>query len=135
MFDVDHFKALNDSQGHQAGDEALHIVAQTLAATARAYDLPARYGGEEFVVILPGTSEEAAQVAAERFRAAIEACSAGVTASGGVATFPVTATTADGLVGAADAALYASKRSGRNRVTAAPHIVEPLPEAPVRLTG
>ena len=120
MLDVDHFKKLNDTLGHQVGDDALREVAQTLAGAARAYDFPARYGGEEFIVILPGTGAEAALRAAERFREAVEGCGAGVTVSGGTATFPLHALDADGLVGAADRALYAAKHAGRNRVSSAP---------------
>jgi diguanylate cyclase (GGDEF)-like protein len=117
--DIDHFKALNDTYGHQTGDDVLRRVAATLRDTARVYDTPARYGGEEFGVILSRTSAEEAEAVADRLREAIAATvgEPGVTVSAGVATFPLDATDPDALIGAADEALYASKRGGRNRVT------------------
>jgi diguanylate cyclase (GGDEF)-like protein len=119
LMDIDHFKKLNDTFGHQTGDDVLRRVAATLKATARIYDTPARYGGEEFGVILPRTSPEDAMMVADRLREAIGASGddPGVTVSAGVATFPLDAADPDALVGAADEALYASKRGGRNRVT------------------
>jgi diguanylate cyclase (GGDEF)-like protein len=121
LVDIDHFKALNDRHGHQAGDHVLRLVATTLAAACREFDTAARYGGEEFAVLLPATSTDDAVEVAERLRAAIESMPAGlqVTVSAGVATFPFDGTGPDGLVAAADEALYAAKRGGRNRVTAA----------------
>ena len=135
LFDVDHFKALNDSRGHQAGDVALREVAETLASHARNFDVPARFGGEEFAVVLPGAGPEAAMRAADRLRKAIEDCSAGVTVSGGVATFPLHAVNADALVGAADAALYDAKRNGRNRVAAAAGGEDPSADPATELAG
>ena len=122
MLDIDQFKRLNDAHGHQVGDGVLRRVARALKAGSRPYDTPARYGGEEFALVLPRTSQEDGLVIAERIRAAIAEMGEGprVTASVGVATFPLDAATADELVGAADAALYESKRAGRNRVTVAP---------------
>jgi diguanylate cyclase (GGDEF)-like protein len=121
MLDIDHFKQLNDTHGHQVGDQVLQRVARTLKAGLRPYDTAARYGGEEFALVLPRTSRGDGMAIAERIRAALAEMSEEprVTASVGVANFPVDSTTADGLVGAADAALYQSKRAGRNRVTAA----------------
>jgi two-component system cell cycle response regulator len=119
MVDVDHFKALNDKFGHQAGDDVLKLVAGALASTCRDFDTPARYGGEEFAVVLPSCSSAESLVVAERLRrsiAEIEAV-APVTASAGVATFPAHAADPEGLIKAADEALYESKRTGRNRVT------------------
>lgn len=119
MVDVDHFKALNDKHGHQAGDEVLKLVAQVLASACRDFDTAARYGGEEFAVILPSCSSSESLVVAERLRASIAEIEtvAGVTASAGVATFPAHAADSEGLIKAADEALYESKRAGRNRVT------------------
>jgi diguanylate cyclase (GGDEF)-like protein len=119
MLDIDHFKKLNDTRGHQAGDEVLRQVAATLREQRRVYDTAARYGGEEFALILPGMDLGDAAIGAERVRAAIEANGGGVTASLGVATFPHDAGSEDALVAAADEALYRSKHGGRNRVTQA----------------
>ena len=118
MIDLDKFKALNDTRGHQAGDEALRQAAAAIADSCRSYDTAGRYGGEEFAVILPRTDADEAMVVAERLRAAVAERS-GVTASIGVAVFPLDASEADSLVAAADMALYESKRSGRDRVTLA----------------
>ncbi len=119
MVDIDHFKSLNDTHGHQAGDEVLRNVAAALAIECRDFDTPARYGGEEFAVVLPGCAPEEAFGIAERLRAAVAAAPSVVpiTASAGVATFPGQAGDADTLVRAADDALYESKRAGRNRTT------------------
>jgi len=119
MLDLDHFKQLNDTRGHQAGDEVLRRTAATLREQRRAYDVAARYGGEEFALIAPGLAAADATAAAERIRAAIAGNGCGVTASVGVATYPADAADPDALVAAADAALYQSKHAGRNRVTRA----------------
>ncbi len=120
MVDIDHFKTLNDSHGHQAGDEVLRNVAAALSCECRDFDTPARYGGEEFAVVLPGCGQEEAMLIAERLRRAVAAAPSivPITASAGVATFPVHAGDSDTLVRAADDALYDSKRAGRNRTTA-----------------
>jgi diguanylate cyclase (GGDEF)-like protein len=130
MLDLDHFKKLNDTHGHPAGDAALRATAQVLRQIVRGGDFAARYGGEEFVVVLPEATEEGARRFAERIRAALEAASiehAGVrlrvTASLGLAIWPDDALDADGLLTAADRALYAAKAGGRNRVVRA----EPQP--------
>ena len=119
LMDIDHFKKLNDTYGHQTGDDVLRRVAATLKGTARIYDTPARYGGEEFAVILPRTSAEDAEMVGNRLREAIGGSGddPAVTVSAGVATFPLDAADGGTLVGAADEALYASKHGGRNRVT------------------
>jgi diguanylate cyclase (GGDEF)-like protein len=126
MIDIDHFKHLNDTSGHQAGDTALKEVCQNLKAVVRKVDTVARYGGEEFVVLLPQVGREEALEVAEKLRRAVEehpfamgATQPGgrVTISVGVATFPTDATEQPRLVDAADSALYASKRGGRNKVT------------------
>jgi two-component system cell cycle response regulator len=120
MVDIDHFKSLNDTHGHQAGDEVLRNVAAALAIECRDFDTPARYGGEEFAIVLPGCGPEEALKIAERLRGAVAAAPSVVpiTASAGVATFPGHAGDADTLVRAADDALYESKRAGRDRTTA-----------------
>ena len=119
MFDIDHFKALNDTYGHQTGDEVLQKVAHALKVTCRDFDTPARYGGEEFVVILPSCSSKESLSVAERLRQAVGEIDTvtPVTASSGVATFPTHATDIYSLIKAADEALYESKRAGRDRVT------------------
>lgn len=118
MFDVDHFKAYNDTYGHPAGDDVLRRVAQAIREEARAADLVARYGGEEFVVGMPDADSDAAQAAAERIRRRVHADGV-VTISGGVATFPADGVDAESLVARADRALYRAKHDGRDRITLA----------------
>jgi two-component system cell cycle response regulator len=127
MIDVDHFKLVNDDYGHAAGDAALRAIADTLRANTRAFDSLARYGGEEFVVVMPGTEQDDALQAAERLRAAVEALpfelspgvSSRLTVSIGVACCQDMPVTPEALLHAADAALYAAKRAGRNRISIA----------------
>ncbi len=123
MFDLDHFKHLNDTWGHPAGDEVLRVVAASMQASIRLPDVLGRYGGEEFVLLMPDTNLEAAMSVTERIRVAV--ASGGVewkgerlsiSLSGGVACFPSDGTDIASLVAAADAALYAAKRAGRNRI-------------------
>ena len=125
IFDLDHFKHYNDTQGHQAGDEVLKITGQILREMVRPDDTPARYGGEEFIVILPQTPKEGAMVAAERIRARVASHPfpnresqplKTVSLSGGVATFPDDGRNGTDLIASADAALYRGKQAGRNRV-------------------
>jgi diguanylate cyclase (GGDEF)-like protein len=119
LFDIDHFKSLNDSFGHQAGDEILVRFATVLSSTARRYERPSRYGGEEFAIILDNCDAAAAQLAAERFRAAILAevwPHRNITASVGCSTF-TGVESARSMIQQSDEALYYSKRAGRNRVT------------------
>jgi diguanylate cyclase (GGDEF)-like protein len=119
MVDIDYFKQLNDTLGHQAGDEVLRKAAARLAHECREFDTPARYGGEEFAIVLPGCGPEQAVEIAERLRLAVGTVvgTTRVTASAGVATFPAHAADAESLVRTADEALYASKRTGRDRTT------------------
>lgn len=126
MIDLDHFKRINDTHGHRMGDEVLARVGRILRHSARNLDLPARLGGEEFGVLLPDTGLEGATAFAERFRehlAALALPSAAgpvrVTASAGIAVGDDLAD-ADGLLDAADGALYRAKREGRDRVVAGP---------------
>ncbi|NHC12351.1 GGDEF domain-containing protein [Motilibacter deserti] len=121
LLDIDFFKRLNDTYGHQTGDVALQRVAAAVAGAVRGSDVVARYGGEEFAVVMPATGLEDAAMVAERVRAAVQAIEAEphVTVSVGVAAYPEAARTAPVLLAAADAALYASKEGGRNRVSVA----------------
>ena len=125
MFDLDRFKAVNDTHGHQAGDRVLEQLADILRESAREIDRIGRYGGEEFMVLLPGTSIEDAEVFVERVRheVARRPFSIGkdeplnMTLSAGIATYPHPAINdPETLVRLADEALYAAKAAGRNRV-------------------
>jgi len=121
IFDVDNFKRLNDTYGHQAGDEVLQALSAILGATVRKSDMAARYGGEEFVAILPNTMKDEAFNLAVRIKEAVEISSflgqaVRVTLSGGVATFPEDASDAKGLLYAADAAMYEAKAAGKMRI-------------------
>jgi diguanylate cyclase (GGDEF)-like protein len=126
LTDIDHFKAVNDTHGHPAGDRVLQGVARVLAREARTTDLVARYGGEEFAIVMPETDAAGALVIAERIRERVaeaafdvEGGPLRVTLSLGVATFPGDADAKAPLVEAADGCLYAAKRGGRNRTVAA----------------
>jgi diguanylate cyclase len=122
ILDLDHFKRINDSYGHLAGDKVLKIVADQLRKRMRARDFIARFGGEEFVLLLPQTSPAAAAQVAEVLRAAIEACPfhfkgerVVITTSIGLSTFR-SGERGDQVLKRADAALYRAKEQGRNRV-------------------
>jgi diguanylate cyclase (GGDEF)-like protein len=128
LFDLDHFKQVNDTHGHPAGDRVLVATARAVERNLRESDVFARVGGEEFVVLLPNTSEEGAVDFAERLRAALQAISplalavdVQITASFGVVEFDRDSDdpTGEGLIAAADAALYNAKWLGRNRVFSA----------------
>ena len=122
MFDLDHFKRVNDKHGHEAGDEALRAFGDVLRHNTRRMDLSARFGGEEFISIL-GECELASAVSlADRMRTALEARTfawGSVTVSAGAAAYEAGMGSYEVLVAAADRALYASKQAGRNRVTGA----------------
>jgi diguanylate cyclase (GGDEF)-like protein len=126
LIDVDHFKAVNDTWGHPAGDGVLRELAATLDATKRPVDVLGRLGGEEFAMLLPETDAADALAAAERFRAAIaarriaiaEGGALAVTASFGVAALDAGITGAEEWLAQADAPLYAAKWAGRNRCAA-----------------
>ena len=118
MFDIDHFKAVNDTHGHLAGDRVLQKFARTIAAQLRETDRFGRFGGEEFVVVLPETALDEALQLAQRVRQAVQA-DAGpppITVSIGVTPWQGEGDTVDAMLARADQALYAAKRAGRNRV-------------------
>jgi len=125
LLDIDNFKKVNDTYGHQQGDEVLQAVSSVLREASRDIDEPARYGGEELAVVLPQTDLDGAVLMAERVRRGIEALriplldqpgEMSVTASVGVASVPSSASAKTDLIAAADAALYRAKRGGKNRV-------------------
>jgi two-component system cell cycle response regulator len=125
MLDVDHFKSINDTYGHDVGDQALQLVADTMTICLRSCDRVGRWGGEEFLVVLPGAAQDEAAAVGERIRHALattplplaDGSELSLTASLGVATtIPCTHTDLPPLVQAADEALYTAKRTGRNRV-------------------
>ncbi len=120
VLDVDHFKQVNDTYGHQIGDAVLREVANALVTNTKNFDVAARYGGDEFVVLLPGCSRYDAVGVAQRVRSGIAAHvgEAPVTISVGIATTPDNAADAERLIAAADAALYEAKRTGRDRAVA-----------------
>ena len=128
MLDIDDFKQVNDTYGHQQGDLVLIEVGRVLRNLSRDIDEPARYGGEEMAVVLPQTDVAGAELLAERMRAAVEAISIdrldgegplSVTASFGVASLPHSALDKASLIAEADAALYRAKRAGKNQVARA----------------
>jgi len=128
LFDIDHFKTVNDTRGHLAGDRVLAVLAKHVLKLVRVEDVFARYGGEEFAVLCRETDIRNAEVLAERIRASIEQLPIvfngdriPITVSMGVAMIPDSRITdVDGFIGATDEALYEAKRGGRNRVIAHP---------------
>jgi diguanylate cyclase (GGDEF)-like protein len=124
MFDIDHFKRVNDTYGHQCGDRVIQRVADVVREHTRDADIAGRYGGEEFAVLLPDTDKHGGAMFAERLRAAVEALdvmhegeSIRCTISLGVADMIAPMDDYKTLIERADQALYASKKSGRNRVS------------------
>ena len=119
LVDIDHFKSVNDTHGHQAGDEVLRAVTLTLRQELREGDMLGRWGGEEFLALLPATGLEGALVAAERLRRAVSLrtfpYAGGVTVSIGV-TSALPGDHLERMVARADAGMYRAKRAGRNRV-------------------
>jgi two-component system cell cycle response regulator len=121
IFDIDHFKSINDTQGHPEGDRVLQDVARIAARQLRAGEQIFRIGGEEFGIVIPGDGKTGVRVA-ERVRAAVQDEPREPrlpTLSAGVASFPHDATTREALFQAADLALYAAKQGGRNAVSRA----------------
>ncbi|WP_373049044.1 sensor domain-containing diguanylate cyclase [Vulgatibacter sp.] len=139
MIDIDHFKQLNDTYGHATGDRVLQEVAAALRRKVRRVDTVARFGGEEFAVILPRLPASEAVEVAEKIRLAIHEVAVpgggSVAASVGVATFPADGGDAIAILDAADSALYASKRGGRNRSTAYRPGMELHPERRRQITA
>jgi len=149
MFDIDHFKRVNDHWGHEAGDSVLMAVSAVAARHCRVQDVLGRWGGEEFLLLLPETGAEGACQLAERLRRAVEqtrfehlSSAPSFTASFGVATFGGTPGSAaeieHELLDRADQALYRAKESGRNRVLASPMVeasLGPFPSADQRTTS
>lgn len=136
MLDLDHFKALNDTHGHGAGDVVLRRFADCLTTNLRAEDIVARYGGEEFTAVLPEIAPELALARAEQIRAAYSRMTvdylgttlAGQTVSVGVASFPCDGESVEELLQAADRAMYLAKSGGRNRVETASTGRSPAPQ-------
>ncbi|MEV6880320.1 GGDEF domain-containing protein [Amycolatopsis sp. NPDC051128] len=135
MIDLDHFKRINDTYGHLAGDDVLKAVAAVVKQETRAHDLVGRFGGEEFVALLPSTSKEDAIITAERIRQRVseliistktnEGAAVEIerqTASIGVAAYPLDGLSIEEVMASADAAVYAAKHSGRNRVVGSPEV-------------
>jgi diguanylate cyclase (GGDEF)-like protein len=125
MVDVDHFKRFNDTHGHEAGDRVLVMIAGHMKSHFRATDLICRFGGEEFMIVMPEASVGIASARVDEWRKTLKeqstAMASGlvlpaVTASVGVAVMPEHGSTSENLIQAADAALYAAKRAGRDRV-------------------
>jgi len=146
ILDVDHFKRINDTYGHEAGDAVLRELGQALLKTIRKTDIVGRFGGEEFLILLPGASVEVAQARALAVLEAVRAMEVvipngaplnHITASIGVAAMPLHVARGDMLVAAADTALYQAKGQGRNRVVLSDRrAVLPAPaEMPLGLTG
>jgi diguanylate cyclase (GGDEF)-like protein len=141
LFDLDHFKNYNDTNGHLSGDDCLRLVSRLVAERVRADDAFGRWGGEEFLLLLPGREPREACFVAEEMRQRIEefpfphgeeqplGC---VSISGGVACLPDHADDPEGVIGAADQALYAAKRAGRNRIEVAAEtsLTDPSEELP-----
>lgn len=126
MIDSDSLKRINDAHGHEAGDEMLKIMVKKIQDSLREADLLSRYGGDEFVVLLPDTDSDGARLTAERIRASIAAtplqfrsARTSISASMGVATYPDDGADFDHILDAADSAMYASKNSGKNKVSVA----------------
>lgn len=124
IIDIDHFKSVNDTYGHQAGDHLLREIARLIVRSVRETDCVCRYGGEEFALIMPSVRKSLALELVDRIRSLIEGAKfsleehkpVNITVSAGVATCPGDATSVDDLIFCSDTALYAAKRSGRNKV-------------------
>jgi diguanylate cyclase (GGDEF)-like protein len=127
MMDVDYFKRINDTYGHEAGDDVLRNIGALLQKYYRKSDIPCRFGGEEFILVLPETSLDIAIQKAEELRQVVPNIQIpfqgneikGLHISVGVASFPQHAHSTKELIAAADQALYKAKNSGRNRVEVA----------------
>jgi diguanylate cyclase (GGDEF)-like protein len=137
MADLDHFKLLNDTHGHDAGDRALQLFSRVLGEGVRDEDLLSRWGGEEFTMVLPGVDADAAVAATERIREAlaialVDGTAPRFTASFGVAETVAGSSSFEDLVRRADQALYAAKEAGRNRTMRAPDVPSELTHREMR---
>jgi diguanylate cyclase (GGDEF)-like protein len=129
MFDIDHFKRLNDEFGHLLGDEVLRQVSNVFGQNLRKVDIACRFGGEEFAIIVPETTGEDAYAVADKLRKVISqtpfpGVPRSVTVTAGVASYPANGASRDDLVKAADEALYAGKQAGRNTVVSSSSILK-----------
>jgi diguanylate cyclase (GGDEF)-like protein len=129
MFDIDHFKRLNDEFGHLLGDDVLRQVSNLFGQNLRKVDIACRFGGEEFAIIVPETTGEDAFAVADKLRKVISqtpfpGVPRAVTVTAGVASYPTNGSTRDELVKAADGALYAGKQAGRNTVVTSSSILK-----------
>jgi diguanylate cyclase len=136
MLDLDHFKEVNDGCGHQAGDTALELVAETIRRQCRSEDCVGRYGGEEFCLVMPNTGLDAGMGVGERVRGAVEAAGEAaaaryggraLTISAGIAALTDPAEKHESVLARADAALYKAKQNGRNRVESAGRVESAAP--------
>jgi diguanylate cyclase (GGDEF)-like protein len=120
MADLDRFKNINDTYGHDAGDRVLKAIGKFLQQNIRDVDVVARYGGEEFVIMIPEAAKDAAFILSERLRKQFSDLKLEdfpqITISLGIATYPLDGTQLEDLIKKADAAMYAAKRAGRNKV-------------------
>ena len=124
LLDIDHFKAINDTYGHQVGDEFIKTLADSMQKAFREADIPCRYGGEEFAVIMPDSSVGASSLATERLQSEFTALSIArelpgadsMTFTAGIASYPTDGNTVEKLIERADQRLYKGKERGRNRV-------------------
>jgi diguanylate cyclase (GGDEF)-like protein len=123
MIDLDHFKKINDTYGHEAGDHVLKAIAHTLAVETRRGDFACRYGGEEFVIVMPNMSKDIAYERAESLRNTLNSLyipygiySLTITISMGIACYPTNGQTRDTILRAADKAMYAAKEAGRDHI-------------------
>jgi diguanylate cyclase (GGDEF)-like protein/PAS domain S-box-containing protein len=126
MMDIDHFKCINDTYGHKAGDQALQSLADFIRSRIRSSDTACRFGGDEFVIVMPETSLRSAYERAEGFRQKVQSLQlpdigipGNLAVSIGIATYPIHGATKEELLRAADQALYLAKAQGRNRVVVA----------------
>jgi len=120
MADLDGFKNINDTYGHDTGDRVLRAIGQFLQQNIRDVDVVARYGGDEFVIMIPEAAQDAAYILSERLRKQFSELKfenlAPITVSLGIATYPLDGSELEDLIKKADSAMYAAKRAGRNKV-------------------
>jgi diguanylate cyclase (GGDEF)-like protein len=129
MMDIDHFKQVNDTYGHEAGDHILKVIANTLSTQNRRGDFACRYGGEEFVIVMPNISVHTACQRAEQLRTSLSSLNVQygrfnltTTLSIGIACYPSNGENRESILRAADRALYSAKKTGRNKVITYDHL-------------